>query len=160
MNYQKMLVIAASVCLLAFFVSGAAHAQVGEIIEDYCAEVAQNVNNTQKELADASEDLEECGTDLDGCFSGQGLFDEPPAACIQDYARCTKRGKKDQKQACSSFLNEFKSDTKGAERDSDRQDVEEEFVAWFNSDSDSRDACILPAQITLLICADELLGEE
>jgi len=32
---------------------------------------------------------------------------DDPSACIRDYKRCTRVGKSDQKQACTSFLNEW-----------------------------------------------------
>lgn len=158
MRHQKMFVIAGSIFLLVFFFSATASAQVDDIIADYCEEVADNVDNTQRELENASEDLVECGIELNECFLGEGLIDEP-SFCIKEYQACIRRGKRDQKQACVTFLREFQRDTRGAEQQADRRDVDEEFLAWFNSDAQSREECIMPAQMMAEKCADTLLGD-
>ncbi len=159
MGTFKLTAIAVAGCLWVGLAPGSANAGLAEVIADYCDEVAQNVDNTQSELENASEDLAECDNELDRCFRGAGLFDEP-SDCIRDYAQCTKRGKRDQKQACSTFLREFRGDTNRAERKADREDVEDEFLDWFNSDIDQRNACIVPAQVIAAICTDELLGDD
>ena len=139
--------------------SGAAQAQVEDIIFDYCEEVEQNVNNAREELLDASADLTECGADLNACLLGQGLFDEP-SACIRDYKRCSKVGTRDQVQACRTFLSEFLNDTRRAEKDAAREGVLTEFVDWYNGATTEREECLDPAELTAAVCADQLLGEQ
>jgi hypothetical protein len=157
MKTKKLLVIAASVCLLAVFVAGSAYAQVAEIIADYCEEVGQNVTTTLNELDDASGDLQDCSVELDDCLSG--LFQRDPVKCIRDYSQCINFGENDQRQACQAFLLEFGNDTRRALRSADRQDVEEEFLLWLNGDSTGRNECLNPAQATAFVCADQTIGE-
>jgi len=159
MKSSKLVMIAAIACMSVIFLSNPAYAQLGEVIGDYCEEISNNVADTVEALEDASFDLTECALDLNECMLGQGLFDEP-SNCIRDYTRCTAVGKRDQADACSTFLREFLNDTRRAERDADREDVENAFLNWFHGDSDLRNECIQPAEDTLAVCADELHGEE
>jgi hypothetical protein len=137
-----------------FLLSGAAHADLEEIIEDYCEEVGQNVTNTLNELEDASGDLEECSEGLDDCLSG--IFQADPASCINDYRGCITFGENDQRQACNEFLVEFRNDTRRAKKRADRQNVEDEFLLWLKTASDE---CLNPAKIAARVCADQLIGE-
>ena len=59
MKSQKLIVIVASVCLMAFFISGSAYAEGPDdtIIPDYLAEYQENVNETLRELENTSRDL-------------------------------------------------------------------------------------------------------
>jgi hypothetical protein len=127
-----------------------------EIIADYCAEVDQNVTSTFRELEEASDDLAECSGEFTECMLGQGLFDEP-SNCIRDYGRCSKFGKRDQRQGCNAFLLEWGNDTRRAERSADFHDVEEGFLAFIFGDSPERDECLDGAQALARICFDELI---
>ncbi len=158
MKTLKLNVIAASVCLLAVFISGPAQAQEVGIIADYCAEIEQNVADTLEELRAASRDLEECSDDFNACLSGRGLFDDP-VDCIQDSRRCNRFGENGQRQACHAFVLEFGNDTRRAMRSAERQDVEVEFLSWYFGDSPGRNECINPAEVTSELCADQLIGE-
>jgi len=132
MKTQKLLVIAASVCLLAFFLAGAAQAQdLGEIIVDYCEDVAHDATEAIDELSEARADLEECSYEFFQCLDGLGPPD--PVDCAGEVAVCQKRGLRDEIQACNEFLQEFKRNTKRAETRAKIKDVKEEFVAWFFS---------------------------
>ena len=124
MKIQKLLVITASVCLLAVFVCGPAYAQEEEIIAEYLAEFQENSSEALGELDDVSGDLRECYRELDDCSSGrsQGLVE-----CLGDFIPCVSRESRDKDRACTSFLREFKRDYRGASRDARREGVEEDF---------------------------------
>jgi hypothetical protein len=148
MKYQKLYLITATVCLLAFFASSA-HAQLAEIIVDYCEEVLQASDEGADELADAIKDLEDCYDEYDDCLSG--VFSSNPVECIRDYRRCLANGVQDKEQACNEFLREFSADTRRAESQADRQDVEDEFLLFLYSDAGQK--CLAPALATSLVCA-------
>jgi hypothetical protein len=159
-----MLIMSAAIgCMAILIVSGAAIAKppspedLAVIISDYCDEVDQNVTSTLTELEEASADLQVCSDDFNDCLSG--LFQRDPVKCIGDYGQCITFGENDQRQACNAFLIEFKNDTRRAKRSADRNDVEDEFLAWLNGDSPSRNECLNPALGTALVCVDQLIGE-
>lgn len=159
MKSRRLVIMAAIGCMSIVFLSSPAYAQLGEVIADYCEQVGQNVTDTLEALGNASLDLKECDSDLNECLRGQGLFDEP-SNCVRDYARCVGVGERDQAQACSAFLREFLNDTRRAERSARFDNVGDEFLDWYHGDSASREACIQPAQTTLVVCTDQLRGEE
>jgi hypothetical protein len=148
MKYQKLILITSTVCLLAFF-SSSAHAQLSEIIVDYCEEVLQASGEAADELAEATSDLEDCYDEYDDCLGG--LINKDPVKCISDYTRCLSNGEKDQNQACGRFLREFKDDTRTAERQADRADKEDEFLIFLYSDAGHE--CLTPALAISLACA-------
>jgi hypothetical protein len=150
MSALRLMKIASMGSVTAFLLAGAAYA---DTISDYCEEVDQNVASTAEELADASGDLTECSVDLDDCMHGLGLFFEP-SRCIRGYGRCTRVGKRDQRQACERFLREWGGDTRRAERDGG-----DAFLTWIHGDSASRNECLDGAVGTAEVCADQLFGE-
>jgi hypothetical protein len=124
MKTQKLLVIVASVCLMAFLISGSAYAQARPIIANYLAEFQENSGETLRDLDEVSDDLRECYRDFDDCSSGrsQGLVQ-----CLGDFVPCVSRESRDKDQTCTSFLREFRGDYRRASRDARRAGVEENF---------------------------------
>jgi hypothetical protein len=147
----KLFICVAFACLLTVVLPGAAYAQLGEIIADYCEEVLQNSENTLSKLEDATIDLLDCANDYDNC--GTGLFGEDPVDCISDYRQCISRGNREQDQACNTFLNDLRSDTRTAESRADRADVEDGFLLWFHDNWDDPASCLAPARTVSSLCA-------
>lgn len=138
-------------CLLAVFIPVAAYAQTAEVIEDYCAEVLQNADITLFKLEDSTSDLLDCANDYDDC--GTGLFSDDPVDCISDYRQCISRGNREQDQACNTFLNDLRSDTRSAQRSASRADVEDEFLFWFRNNWSDPNSCLAPARTVSSLCA-------
>jgi hypothetical protein len=149
MKSMKLVIIAAIGCISVAFLSGSANAQLLEIIDDYCTEVAQGADEAADELNEANGDLEDCAVEYEDCLGG--FIDRDPVECIGDYKRCLRNGTRDRTQACNSFLAEFSRDTRTAERRADRQDVEDEFLAFLYSESGQE--CLAPAIVTGFVCA-------
>jgi hypothetical protein len=164
MKTKKLLVIAASVCLSVAFLAGSAQADdlQGEV-DDYCAEMDQNVENTLKELTDASADLGACSFEFTACMFGQGIIDEP-SNCIRDYQRCIRFGKRNQEQGCAEFLLEWGNDTRRAEKSAKRDDILPSFRDWLHGDETivadpTSQECLSPAFFVSDVCADQEHGE-
>ena len=102
MKIQKLLVIAASVCLLAVFVSGPAYARSPlEIAQEFCDEVDDAAEEATEELAEAAGDLQECREDVQDCSGG--FINREPVECIRDFNQCVDRAYEDAAQACRAF---------------------------------------------------------
>jgi hypothetical protein len=151
MKFQKKFTPAAAACVLALFLPAPAYAQLVEVIADYCEEVLQNSESTLNKLEDATSDLLDCADDYNDC--GTGLFDDNPVDCISDYRQCIGRGNREQDQACNTFFNDFRSDTRSAERQADRADVEDEFLLWFYGNWDDSNSCLAPSRTVSSLCA-------
>ena len=147
----KLFKSAAVVCFLAVFNAVPAYAQVGEVITDYCEKVLNNSDRTLIRLEEATGDLLDCADEYDDC--GSGLLGSDPVECISDYRRCIRRGNSEQDRACNKFFSDLKSDTRSAERDADRADVEDEFQLWFSENWDDPDSCLAPARTVSTLCA-------
>ena len=151
MKFQKLFTNASAICLLAVVLPGPAYAQLAEVIVDYCEEVLQNSESTLFKLEDATSDLLDCANDYNDC--GTGLFDDDPVDCISDYRQCISRGNREQDQACNTFLNDLRSDTRTAESRADRADVEDGFLLWFHENWDDPASCLAPARTVSSLCA-------
>jgi hypothetical protein len=93
----------------------------------------------------------DCYDEYNDCMGG--LISDNPVQCISGYRQCLDAGTRDRDQACSSFLRGFRADTRRALRTADREDVDDGFVEWFFSDTDSRNECIDPALSISFVCA-------
>jgi hypothetical protein len=128
MKYQKLLIIAASVCLSVAFLSGPAQAQtLDDIVDDYCAALAVTVADTNDELFDAYQQGAECIIEAQDCTADLGPRDSA-ARCLSDFSQCTKRVKA--QTACTDFVREWQAETKIAERSAKRNGVLVEFNLW------------------------------
>jgi hypothetical protein len=145
----KVLVTIASAALLAVFFSGPVQAQVEDVIDDYCREVARDADEAVDELEEGQRDLEDCVVEFEDCLNG--IFSDDPVDCIQEYSSCISFGQRDQVQVCAEFLREFKFATRDALRTARRKDVEAEFFVWFYSSAS--DECLDPAKGVALVCA-------
>ena len=128
MKSQKLIVIVASVCLMAFFISGSAYAEEPDdtIIPDYLAEYQENVNETLRELENTSRDLRQCFNKFEDCTDPFGK-DQELVQCLGDFIPCTREESIDKQRTCTQFLREFRGDFRRASRDARRADVEEQF---------------------------------
>ena len=151
MKLTKLFNGALAALALTVFLPASAHAQLAEVIADYCEEVLQNSDSTLFKLEDATSDLLDCADDYNDC--GTGLFDDDPVDCISDYRQCISRGNREQDQACNTFLTDLRSDTRSAERQADRARVEDEFLLWFYANWDDPDSCLAPARTVSSLCA-------
>jgi hypothetical protein len=168
MKSMKLVIIAAIGCISVAFLFGAAQAQIGGPdlqgeVDDYCDEMDQNVENTLKELGDASTDLAVCSGEFKSCMLGQGIFDEP-SNCIRDYKRCIRLGKRNQRQGCKEFLLEWGNDTRRAEKSAKREGILPLFRDWLHGDSSRVDdptseECLEPAFFVSNVCGDQEFGE-
>jgi len=88
MTIRKLILSAATACLLAAFGYGSAHAQppLLGIIQDFCEDVAQDSSDAQAELGEATADLPDCAEEFDDCQSG--LFGNDPVSCLVHYGEC------------------------------------------------------------------------
>jgi hypothetical protein len=134
---------------ILFVLPGSAHAELLGIIDEYCTELAQATEEAVRELGNASRDLGECVDEFDDCLGG--LFDKDPVKCIRDYGQCIQFGNNDLNHTCTEFLHEFRRETKQAERKADREDVEDEFLLWIQSEHS--DVCLAPAVDVAVLCA-------
>ena len=128
MKSYKLLVIVASVCLLAVFVCGSAYAEepYDTIIPEYLAEYQENVNETLRELDNISHDLRDCFDDLERC-EGRADNGVEVAECLGKFIPCTREESTDKQRTCTQFLRGFRGDFRRASRDARRAGVEEQF---------------------------------
>ena len=91
---------------LAFFLvlpASAAHAQLPEIVQQFCTDAGQATDDFLGELSNAAREVKDCFGDFDDCTSGRG-----ESGCLGDFRRCSERANTDQDQACSDFQREFR----------------------------------------------------
>ncbi len=153
MKAQKLLVIAASVCLLAVFVAGFAHAEppLPGIIADFCQETLEDTEEAAEEISEAANDLADCPQEFNQCEGG--IFNDDPAACIVEFLNCMSRARRDLNQACNDFQREFErnyNDALAATR-LYPPGVERRFLKWAASEASA--VCFAPAEAVALLCA-------
>ena len=107
MKTQKLILIVASACILAIFVSGPAYAQREpmEIAQEFCDEIQDAAEDTNQELDEATSDLADCPVEFEDCQ--EGIFAKQPAECIRDFNQCVDRAFEDAGQACNAYLRKF-----------------------------------------------------
>lgn len=151
--YERFMITAAA-CLLAVSVSGPAKAQeteLGDIIVDYCEKLSDATADVFEEFENGNADLLECQTQYLECLTGPNIGDPNPSRCFQDYARCIKRGNKDQLDACEKYLGDVGRETLDATEEAANEGVLTGFLAWFYSD-ESAD-CLDPVRDASAQCA-------
>ncbi len=150
MKTQKLIVIAAIVCLLVG-ASGPAQAQspsedAREIIADFCETIRDDAEETQRKLRDADEDLEKCADDFGDCRDGGLIGDgDPLVECLGDGLGCAGRAATDGAEACLEYQEEFEDAYERALRAARFEDVEDEVQDFFNSRRRARRLCLAPA---------------
>jgi hypothetical protein len=148
----KLFIIAAAVCLSVGFFSGSAQAQIQSIVVNYCVEVADSAVQAAEELAEGNLELLACVEEYGQCLDG--LFGDF-SRCFKDYGQCINRADSNQLRACRVLLREVAGDTRRAERKADRDDVEDEFLDWWDGNSSvepTREECLDTVQIIALAC--------
>jgi hypothetical protein len=155
MKTQKLLVIAAIVCLLAVFVSGSAYAQppLPRIIVAFCQEVDGLALEAGDELGEATRDLAECIDEFQDCRGGRGIGNDPLVECLNDGNRCTSRANNEQQRACDEFRVEFKDAYNDALRQARFNGVGDKFEDFFDTRSGRRQDCLRPAIQASRACA-------
>ena len=150
MKIQKLLVIAAIVCLLAVFVSGSAYAgPLRPIKNEFCQAVAILAADATDELIEATADVADCLVEFDDCRSGR--FGRDLENCINEYNRCNRFANRDQQQACDKFREEFADIYDDTLRQSGFLNLEFRFMRWANSNVKARE-CLQPAIDMYLLC--------
>ena len=160
MKTQKLLVIAAIVCLLVG-ASGPAQAQleeseVAEIIADFCETVSSEAADAAEKLENAADDLAECTDDFFDCRDG-GLFgNDPLVECLGKGINCAARSAEDKAQACGEFTTDLADAYERALRQARRegQRVEDRVQDFFNQPSAARSACLAAPIDVAKDCAD------
>ena len=146
-----LLVIAAAVCLLAVLVSSPAVSQDNDALEniqdDFCEEVKVNANEANDELCEAERDLTECIEELPLCID---RAIETQAECLNEAYQCAGFATDDADDACDEAALEFEDAYEDALRRADRNDVEDEFLAWLATEEGK--ACVQPAIDTYNVC--------
>ena len=98
MKTQKMIVIAAIVCLMVG-ASGPAQAlsqEAREIIGDFCEKIREDAEETGDKLTDADESLGRCVNDFADCREGGGIGDgDPLVECLSDGLGCAGRDRRE-----------------------------------------------------------------
>jgi hypothetical protein len=151
MKTQKLLVIVASVCLMAVFVAGSAYAgPLGPIKAEFCAQVAEDAFNAGEELVDGARDLEECVGEYGRC-GGRGPLEDSPAECLNEGFRCISFANNDLQQACGKFASDFEEAYRRALRQARREGLEDRFERWLGRPAGQ--ACLQPAIEIGQVCA-------
>jgi hypothetical protein len=160
MKSQKLIVIAAIVCLLVG-ASGPAQAQprqdAAEIIADFCEAVAEEAADALEKLGNAAGDLFECTEEFVRCRDG-GLFgNDPLVECLGKGIECTARAAEDKAQACGEFVTDFGDAYEDGLRAARRQGqrVENLVQDFFNEPSPERRDCLRPAIQVGRVCSAE-----
>lgn len=157
MKTQKLIVIAAIVCLLAVFLAGPAYAQdeAEEIWAEFCEEIEHDADKALEDLADANDDLAECLPDFRECRTGEGFGRaDSLVECLDEGNTCTSRANDDKEKACSEFAEDLEDAWKDAMRQADLNDVEDEFedILEDPANPDLRE-CLRPAERVFSVCA-------
>ena len=152
MKTQKLLVIAASVCLLVVFVSGSAYAQgpLAPIKSEFCTTVAALSVDAAAKLVEATADVVDCLVEFEDCrggFAGRDLEN-----CISEYNRCNRHGNRDQEEVCSDFSEDFGALYEEALRQSGFLNLEFRFLRWSNTNAKALE-CLEPAIGMFNACA-------
>ena len=145
MKTQKLIVIAAIVCLLAVFVSGPAYAQGGlpKIIAEFCEEIDKDAEKANDDLDKANENRGECREDFVDCRTGGGLGTANSLfECLEASSTCTKRAIEDKLKACSEFSEDLEDAYEDATRLTSRKD-EKAFEEWLDTPGPERRNCLL-----------------
>ncbi len=152
MKTYPLLVIAASVCLLAVLISSPAVSQDTDSLEniqdDFCEEVKVTANEANDELCEAKLDLTECIEEYPLCID---RAIETQAECLEEAYQCAGLATDDAQDSCDEAGLEFKDTYEDALRRADRNDVEDEFLAWLGTEEGK--ACVQPAVDTFNVCA-------
>ena len=159
MKSQKLIVIAAIVCLLAVFVSGPAYAQedLPEIIIEFCEEILNDAEKANRDLDKANEDGGKCRGDFVDCRTGEGFgTSNSLVECLDESTTCTNRAIEDKLKACSEFSEDLEDAYEDAARRADRKDVEEEFEEWLETPSAARRYCLLPSIQVFRRCTGQI----
>ena len=152
MRINGLLLSTVIACLMVG-ASGAAQAQIEPIVVNYCVEVADSAVQAAEELAEGNLELLDCVEEYGRCLDG--LFGPDFSRCFKDYGRCIKRADSNQLRACGVLLREVAGDTRRAERQADRDDVEDEFIDWWDGNSSvepTREECLDTVQTLALAC--------
>ena len=152
MKTQKLLVIAASVCLLVVFVSGSAYAQgpLAPIKSEFCTAVEILAAGAVEKLVEATADVADCLVEFEDCRSG--FFGRDLENCISEYNRCNRHGNRDQAEVCSDFSEDFGAAYEEALRQSGFLNLEFRFLRWSNTKAKARE-CLDPAIGMFNACA-------
>lgn len=94
---------------LAFFVflpASTAHAQLDEIIHDFCISAATVTDDFLGDFGRAANELQDCFDDFGDC---QGIgVDVGESNCLGNFRRCTERADRKAERACSDFQKDFR----------------------------------------------------
>ena len=152
MKTQKLLVIAASVCLLVVFFSGSAYAQgpLAPIKSEFCTTVAALSVDAAAKLVEATDDVADCLVEFKDCRTG--LIGRDFENCISEYNRCNRHGNRDQEEVCSDFSEDFGAAYEEALRQSGFLNLEFRFLRWSNTKAKARE-CLDPAIVMFNACA-------
>ena len=158
MKFQKLIVIAASLCLLAVFVTGPAYAQdrieAMEIWDEFCEEIVNDAEKAFRDLADANDDLDKCFPDFVDCRTGEGFGRADSLVdCLADGNTCTSRANEDEAKACSEFAEDLEDAWKDALRRADIKDVEGALERYLNDPNPTLGVCFRPARQVFRVCA-------
>ena len=151
MKTQKLLIIAASVCLLVVFFSGSAYAgPLAPIKSEFCTTVEAVAADAFLKLVEATEDVVDCAVEFEDCRSGFASRDLEN--CISEYSRCNSRGNRDQEEVCRDFSEDFGAVYEEALRQSGFLNLEFRFLRWSNTNAKARE-CLEPAIYMFDQCA-------
>jgi hypothetical protein len=124
-----------------------------DIVEVYCVDVLDNVEDTLVGLDNAAQDLSRCDDKLDDCNAG--ILADGPAACFAEFGRCIADGLQDAGRECSEFTRELTRDTRQAQRAASNSGIGREFEQWVREAFVDDDSCLAPARETALLCSGD-----
>jgi hypothetical protein len=99
MKLQNLFAATASVCLLAVFVFGSAHAQEDPVTQ-FCEEIQMIAEDVLAELEESALEAVQCLDRVTPCLASA-------ANCVSDFRRCVKREIRQSNKICKEFLNGF-----------------------------------------------------
>ena len=133
MKNAKLIYSVTAALLLAIICPMPAHADLQSIVNDYCTEVESDVYETWDELQNHEGVMYGCFATYNDCLRGDLGIES--ADCANDYRVCARDALRVFSKACSLYLNDFRFDTKYAERRAYFEGTKDDFLDWFYGDT-------------------------
>ena len=155
MKFQKLLVIVASVCLLAVFGSESVHAQVVGaygIFQGFCEDLRDASSDAGEELSEAANKLEDCYDDFLDCRLGIFGFNPGNQTCLGDFYQCQGESYQEVIKACGLFQVKIKEIFQEARQTAVLENVEFWFLRLVNAPTARSGLCIAPVLATIEVC--------
>lgn len=115
-----------ALAFVLFLPASAAHAQLLDIIDEFCADVGIITDDFVDEIGTARSVLQVCFADYIDC-QGPAL-DLGSSECIGDFRRCSERANRKAEASCSDFQNDYRREFDESLTDAVEAGVEDGFL--------------------------------